>query len=714
MGAPLRQDELAAPHLPAVLIARGREAFEAGQYEEALALAAAARRPDDPSALAGADNLAGGVHLERGDYLSAVQCYSRAEAAYREAGDALGSARARLNLGLVHWRIDDLARAQSDFLDALAVFEQHDQPRMVGNALNSLGLVADARGDRAAAITYYATALPLLQAAGDRVFEANVRANLADAHEALGDVGTAWRYAEEALALRSEAGHRRGLAGSRVSLARLALARGERDRARAEIDAGLADVHALGLQKQLADLLDVAAQLAAAERRWAEAYALSRWCADRRAALQSDELRRRIAELRAGADITDARRRVEAQVRENAALRAANEAAEAASRARSEFVAVVSHEIRTPLSAVVGALDLLAAQPLAPPMSTWVATARGSADALLALVGDVLDLARIDAGRLTLEPAPVALAELLEQSLAGVRARAEAKGLTLTLEVAPEVPVVGLCDGPRLRQILQNLLSNAVKFTSTGGVVLRAEACGGQLRLQVRDTGIGIAEDVLPRLFQPFVQADSSTTRRYGGTGLGLSIVRRLAAALGGAVHADASPGRGATFTVDLPFPPADRPAPPPARRAGRTGHAVLLVDDDEELSEVLVQLLAHLGCRPARAASAVEALRRLRDTTFDAVLLDVHMPDVDGYALARAIRAEHGAAIPLTGLSGAASPDDRARGLAAGMDAYLTKPVSLERLRQWVDGLPSPAPSYGSSSKPAPSSTGSSDGVGS
>ena len=692
MGAPLRQDDPAPLRHPAALIARGSEAFVAGRYDEALALAAAARGSDDPAAQGGADNLAGGVHLERGDYLTAVQCYTQAEAAFRDAGDALGSARARFNLGLVHWRIDDLTRAQSDFLDALAVFEQHDQPRMVGNALNSLGLVADARGDRAAAITYYATALPLLRTAGDPVFEANVRANLADAHEALGDLATAWRYAEEALALRRAAGHRRGLAGSHVSLARLALARGERDRARAEIDAGLADVSALGLQKQLADLFDIAAQLAAAERRWAEAYALSRWSAERRAAIQGDELRRRIAELRAGADITEARRRVEAQVRENAALRAANEAAEAASRARSEFVAVVSHEIRTPLSAVVGALDLLAAQPLGPPMSAWVATARGSADALLALVGDVLDLARIDAGQLTLDPTPVALLDLLDQSLASVRARAEAKGLSLTLEVAPDVPDVGLCDGPRLRQILQNLLSNAVKFTSTGSVVLRAEARAGQLRLQVRDTGIGIAEDVLPRLFQPFVQADSSTTRRYGGTGLGLSIVRRLAAALGGTVHADATPGRGATFTVDLPFPTADRPAPPLPRQAGRSGHTVLLVDDDDELSEVLVQLLAHLGCRPARAASAAEALRRLRDAAFDAVLLDVHMPDVDGYALARAIRAEHGASVPLTGLSGAASPDDRARGLAAGMDAYLTKPVSLDHLRQWVDGLPAPA----------------------
>jgi signal transduction histidine kinase/CheY-like chemotaxis protein len=690
MGAPLRHDQPAPPRPPAELLARGSEAFLAGHYDEVLALAAAARSAGEPTAVAGADNLAGGVHLERGDYLAAVQCYSTAEAAFREAGDVLASARARLNLGLVHWRIDDLPRAHSDFLDALAVFEQHDQPRMVGNALNSLGLVADARGDRTAAITYYTTALPLLQAAGDRVFEANVRANLADAYESLGDVTTAWRYAEEALALRIASGHRRGLAGSRVSLARLALARGEHPRVHAEIDAGLADVHALGLQKQLADLLDVAAQLAAAERRWAEAYALSRWSAERRAALQGDEQRRRIAELRAGVDITEARRRVEAQLRENEALRAATEAAEAASRARSEFVAVVSHEIRTPLSAVVGALDLLASQPLAPPQSGWVATARGSADALLALVGDVLDLARIDAGQLTLEPAPVALAEVLEQSLAGVRARAEAKGLTLALEVAPEVPDVGWCDGPRLRQILLNLLSNAVKFTPAGGVVLSAQSRGGQLRLQVRDTGIGIAEEVLPRLFQPFVQADSSTTRRYGGTGLGLSIVRRLANALGGTVHADATPGHGATFTVDLPFPIADRPAPRPARRDRRSGHAVLLVDDDDELSEVLVQLLAHLGCRPTRAASAAEALHRLRESAYDAVLLDVHMPEVDGYALARAIRADHGASIPLTGLSGAASPDDRARGLAAGMDDYLTKPVSLERLRQWVDGLPS------------------------
>jgi len=674
------------------LVVSARAAARVGQYDHALAGARQARgifaALGDASGLAEVDNVEGVVHLERAEYRAAADLFGAALGRYAALADAAGVARAQSNLGLVHWRIGDIARARADFEAALAFFQAAGDVRAHGNTLNSLGLLADDEGDPRAAIALYARALDLVLTTGDTAFTANIRANLADAHEALGAADDAWREACAALELRVGAGLERGIVGSRISLARLALGRGDHGRATAEIALGAALAAKLGLKKHTADLLDLSARLAAAEGQWERAFTLAQELAKQRDALRADEVARHIADLRARMDVQEAARLAEASARENEALRRAAAAAQDASRAKSEFVAVMSHEIRAPLAATLGAIELLRESPLTAAQAHLVRTADASARALLGIVNDVLGIASIEAGRLEIEHAPYSPRRLIDQVVQVVDLRAKAKALALEVHVDAQVPETGVGDVGRTRQVLLNLVSNAIKFTPTGSVRIVAERSTTGLRLTVVDTGIGIAADVLPRLFRPFEQADSSTTRRFGGTGLGLSIAHRLVAAMGGTIGVTSTPGVGSTFHVDLPLPRTVDDRPPAASGRGPTppaGCRVLVVDDDPAVAEVVVAMLEHVGCQVEAVSSAAAAVERAAAGAFALVLMDIHMPEVDGYALARQLRAQHGPTLPLYGLSGAASREAQEQALAAGMDGYVTKPVTLVRLRELV-----------------------------
>jgi len=693
----------------AALVVSARAASRVGQYDQALADVRQARgifeALADTAGLAEVDNIDGVVHLERAEYRAAADLFGAALVRYAAASDAAGVARAQSNLGLVHWRIGDIPRARADFEAALAFFQAAGDARGHGNTLNSLGLLADDEGDPRAAIALYARALELVVTTGDTAFTANIRANLADAHEARGVYDAAWQEACAALELRVGAGLDRGIVGSRISLARLALGRGDHERATAEIALGASLAGRLGLKKHTADLLDLSARLAAAKGEWEHAYTLAGELAKQREALRADEVARHISDLRARMDLQEAARLAEASARENEALRRAAVAAQDASRAKSEFVAVISHEIRAPLAATLGAIELLRESPLDAAQAQLLCTADASARALLGIVNDVLDIASIEAGRLEIEHAPYAPRRLIDQVVQVVHLRARAKDLGLEVHVAPGVPETGVGDVGRTRQVLLNLVSNAIKFTPAGSVRIAAERSTTGLRLSVADTGIGIAADVLPRLFRPFEQADSSTTRRFGGTGLGLSIAHRLVTAMGGTIGVTSQPGVGSTFQVDLPFPrtaDARQPAAPAPRRTLPPGCRVLVVDDDPAVSEVIVAMLVHIGCDVVAANNAAAAEERAASGEFALVVLDVHMPDVDGFELARRLRARHGPSLPLFGLSGAATREAREEARAAGMDGYITKPVTLERLRELVESTLS----AGGSASPSRQST--------
>jgi CheY-like chemotaxis protein/HPt (histidine-containing phosphotransfer) domain-containing protein len=336
-----------------------------------------------------------------------------------------------------------------------------------------------------------------------------------------------------------------------------------------------------------------------------------------------------------------------------------------------------------------------------------IVTMRESAQALLRIIDDVLDFSKIEAGRLELEDTPFSLSGLVEGVLDTFRPQVVAKGLTLDAEIDAGSQDALVGDPTRVRQILFNLLSNAIKFTDHGGVRVRAGTLplgGGSTRatIAMTDTGIGLGAEQLARLFQPFVQADSSTTRQFGGTGLGLSIVQRLAQAMGGDVAVESGPGVGSTFTVTLTLhaAPADSPLKallrPVARPLARVsagpgeGPRVLVVEDHPVNREVLVLQLRLLGIAADNAENGVDALAAWARGRYAAVLADVHMPHMDGHELARRLRAaeaDRGAArTPIVAVTANAIKGEEERCLASGMDAYLVKPVSIEQLRATLE----------------------------
>ncbi len=382
------------------------------------------------------------------------------------------------------------------------------------------------------------------------------------------------------------------------------------------------------------------------------------------------------------------------------ALEAAVARADAANRAKADFLATMSHEIRTPINGVIGLARMLRASDLPPREAGWVRTVGSCADTLLALVNDVLDFSKIEAGQMTVECIPTALPALLQEVGELFAVRAADKGIGFRLQVDPAVPGQVLTDPLRLRQVLLNLLGNACKFTARGEFSLAARVAAGargtagELVLVVADTGAGIAPDALQRLFARYVQADASTARTHQGTGLGLAIVGELAALLGGTVQAESTPGVGSVFTVRLPLqlPAAAGAQLPPVPAAAAdlpvAPLRILLVDDNEVNRMVGEALLAELGYTQVETAEdGDEAVQRVLASGYDLVLMDCQMPRLDGTDATRQLRAA-GCDLPVIALSAGALAHERAHCLEAGMDDYLAKPVHpqalADALRAW------------------------------
>lgn len=387
-----------------------------------------------------------------------------------------------------------------------------------------------------------------------------------------------------------------------------------------------------------------------------------------------------------------------------AALDAAKAAAEAASQAKSSFLANVSHELRTPMNAILGMIDLAAGENLPAEVADYLQTAHDSADLLLSLLNEILDLSRIESGKLELEIAPFQLRPALQETIKTLSVRANEKGLRLACDIADDVPDCLLGDAFRLRQMIVNLVGNAIKFTDQGQVQVRVcvesqSPAEARLQFAVIDTGIGIAPEFRDRIFDAFDQGDASTARRYGGTGLGLSITAKLAGLMGGRISVDSEPGRGTAFHFTLRFGLADRPPidsgqrstslrdlAPPARSLR------ILVAEDTHANQKLIQsILRKRGHETAVASNGQEAIELLSRERFDLVLMDVQMPVLDGLKATAEIRANalpEKALIPIVAMTAHAMKGDEDRCLEAGMDGYLAKPINSLELIQLVERL--------------------------
>ena len=417
---------------------------------------------------------------------------------------------------------------------------------------------------------------------------------------------------------------------------------------------------------------------------------------------------------------------------------AAEHAAEEADRAKSEFLAVMSHELRTPMVGVSGTLDVLARTDLQPEQRELVQISQRSAASMLEIIGEVLDMSKIEAGKLTISPATVSLRNVLEDAVTQYRQAASEAGLVLSLDIDPGLAAAHVIDSERVRQVIANLLSNSVKFTPQGRIEVRArvlaEDDGEQtVEISVQDTGIGISSEDQRKLFEPFQQVDAGATRRVGGTGLGLVISREITQKMGGELTLESDPGKGTTTRMTLILPIGDPakiapeihpaiegaalegPAPDSALEAQRAGRLLLLVEDHPVNRRVICTQLEAIGFFAETAEDGIQGLERMGERDYALVLADIHMPNMDGYELARRARfreAETGATrMPMIAVTASALHGELERCREAGMDDLITKPTTIavlsDRLRRmlpdlpWVEGAapegaPAPAPRAG------------------
>jgi signal transduction histidine kinase/CheY-like chemotaxis protein len=379
-------------------------------------------------------------------------------------------------------------------------------------------------------------------------------------------------------------------------------------------------------------------------------------------------------------------------------LRGALEEARTASAAKSEFMAKMSHEIRTPMNGVMGAAEVLLGTSLDNRQRKFTTIIRSSAESLMTIINDILDFSKIEAGRLQLARGEVDVSRIVTDVTELLRPMAAKRGLKLEAKISTDVPRDLIGDGNRIRQVVMNLTGNGIKFTDRGGVtvlvwVVRTERSASRLRIEVRDTGCGIADSDLPKLFRSFSQVDQSYSRRHGGTGLGLAICKQLVELMGGCVGAESTLGQGSTFWFEIELEKQNAAleiGQPQTARGGRPMR-VLVVEDNEVNQLVVCELLRSRGVQCEVASNGQVAVERALTESFDLVLMDCHMPQLDGFGAAQRIRViererKVNRTIMIVALTANASREDRERCRMAGMDDHISKPIDPEELWRCID----------------------------
>ncbi|TNE84854.1 MAG: tetratricopeptide repeat protein [Deltaproteobacteria bacterium] len=656
---------------------RGQWHMESARYDEALTVAEKLHGSQIESARAVGHNLAGAVHLQRGDYALAFAEFEAALALYGER-DAQAVARIENNLGLLCLRIRQLEGAVAHFGRAVAFFESASDALFAARVRANLGIALVDLGQRVEARQTLEHALVAL--ASDPSWEANVQGSLADLCVDEARYAEAEAWLRKALVTRRRIGQRRQLAGGHLLLAKTLLAQDRDEEAWSHLATGLAMAEELGLRESIADGMELKAQALARRGEYREAYELHVEVASLRDDLRRDELQRRVLDAENRTILAEARKDAERRRLEAEELRVAKENAEASLRARSEFLATTSHELRGPLTAVLGACELLSYQVHDPRGRDLVGLALSSARLLQDVVGEVLELSRLDAGDFELVDGVIEVRALVEDTAAMASSGGE---VPVQVHVDEGVPHAVAGDPSRLKQVLLNLVGNAVKYSERGAVAVRVTCADDELRISVRDHGPGIPESFVPLLFEPFARAQTAFVRARSGTGLGLSIASRLSRAMGGDVALESTGPEGSTFALWLPAREVRNEAPDEAPIEEAVGLTVLLVEDDAVVGQVLCSMIGVLGHRASHVASAEKAHATLLEDTPDVVISDHRLPGESGLDLA----AKWADKLRFIVLSGEVSAELSDQAAAVGVEAVLSKPVGLAALGAALNG---------------------------
>ena len=685
----------------------------------------AAQRSGDPLVMAYAHHGLAISYLQSGRRVEGEQQANQMLRQARAAGSRLQQGYAELVLFEVATQRADLDQASSHLDLAIGLFTAVGSPTALSTALTHRTETALKRGRLQEALAANEQVRELLKTTQLRAgffFNALQRSQI---EQRLGHRAQALAEAQDARERSRSLGQPLYESFAARRLAELAAAAGDNERAY-RLATEAADLMAKATTERSAERLIEAAQRRRDEARRQELAELQRRGEQQAAELRERESQQRwlwtvlagslvaltgtvlfvLRLRRSRAEVRNLAGTLEIRVRERTEqLEGAQRAAEAATRAKSEFLANMSHEIRTPMNAILGMSYLALQGPLEARQRNYVEKVHGAAESLLRIINDILDFSKIEAGKLEIESADFALGDVLDQLANLLGVAAEEKGLQLLFELPPDLPTALVGDASRLGQILLNLGNNALKFTERGRVTVAVALVErtperATLRFEVRDTGIGMTAQACERLFQPFTQADASTSRRYGGTGLGLAICRHLVERMGGTIGVDSQPGQGSSFHFTLPFglQPQGSPAAPSGGRqdarqnprAGLAGTRVLLVEDNVLNQELACDLLEGAGIEVAVAADGRQALDALERERYDAVLMDCQMPVMDGYEATRALRQRAELKdLPVIAMTANAMAGDREKVIAAGMNDHVAKPIHVDELfaalARWV-----------------------------